>query len=302
MNTCLLTNDIEETSIVNGGLRKETGIKVWKEGIPLLLDLYAEHEVCATFFFVANFAEKYPEMVRMVQQSGHEVACHGLTHDYKVAFDNMDLKQQINHLTKAKGILEDISGSEVVSFRAPALRVNKFTPQALIETGFRVDSSVAPQRADMFMTLGSRKKMVWLTAPRTPYYVASDSLARKGSTNLVEVPISSFIMPYIGTFMRVSPYITSMIRWCLYRETHNTNKVVNFLIHPNEVIYEEDLHLKTQRRADNYFSYLLSDVLRRKIKQKNLGLNALNIFEKEILFWKKKHYEFIPVAAVKSSE
>lgn len=302
MNTCLLTNDIEETSIVNGGLRRETGIKVWKEGIPLLLDLYAEHEVCATFFFVANFAEKYPEMVRMVQRSGHEIACHGLTHDYKIAFDNMDLKQQINHLTKAKGILEDISGGEVVSFRAPALRVNKFTPQALIETGFKVDSSVAPQRADMFMTLGSRKKMVWLTAPRTPYYVASDSLARKGSTNLVEVPISSFIMPYIGTFMRVSPYITSMIRWCLYRETHNTNKVVNFLIHPNEVIYEEDLHLKTQRRADNYFSYLLSDVLRRKIKQKNLGLNALNLFEREILFWKNKHYEFIPVAAVKSSE
>lgn len=302
MNTCLLTNDIEETSIVNGGLRRETGIKVWKEGIPLLLDLYAEHEVCATFFFVANFAEKYPEMVRMVQRSGHEIACHGLTHDYKIAFDNMDLKQQINHLTKAKGILEDISGGEVVSFRAPALRVNKFTPQALIETGFKVDSSVAPQRADMFMTLGSRKKMVWLTAPRTPYYVASDSLARKGSTNLVEVPISSFIMPYIGTFMRVSPYITSMIRWCLYRETHNTNKVVNFLIHPNEVIYEEDLHLKTQRRADNYFSYLLSDVLRRKIKQKNLGLNALNLFEREIFFWKNKHYEFIPVAAVKSSE
>ena len=238
----------------------------------------------------------------MVQRSGHEIACHGLTHDYKIAFDNMDLKQQINHLTKAKGILEDISGGEVVSFRAPALRVNKFTPQALIETGFKVDSSVAPQRADMFMTLGSRKKMVWLTAPRTPYYVASDSLARKGSTNLVEVPISSFIMPYIGTFMRVSPYITSMIRWCLYRETHNTNKVVNFLIHPNEVIYEEDLHLKTQRRADNYFSYLLSDVLRRKIKQKNLGLNALNLFEREILFWKNKHYEFIPVAAVKSSE
>lgn len=48
-NFVLLTNDVETTSIVNGGLRDETGLKVWKEGMPRLLALYAKHNVKATF-------------------------------------------------------------------------------------------------------------------------------------------------------------------------------------------------------------------------------------------------------------
>ena len=48
-----LTNDVETTSIVNGGLRDDTGVKVWKEGLPRLLELYAKYDVRATFFFIA---------------------------------------------------------------------------------------------------------------------------------------------------------------------------------------------------------------------------------------------------------
>jgi len=112
------------------------------------------------------------------------------------------------------------------------------------------------------------------------------------------VPVSSFGLPYIGTFMRIAPILNRLIRWCLYLETKNTKKVVNFLIHPNELITEEDLHLATERRASNYLSYLLSDVLRRKLKQKNLGLPAAALYEKEIRFWKKKKYEFRKVKSV----
>lgn len=292
-NICLLTNDVETTSIVNGGLRPETGIKVWKEGMPRLLDLYAKYEVKTTFFFIADFARDCPEIVKMIQPYGHEVACHGLTHNHKQAFDIMSLEDQIRHLVEAKKILEDIAGEEVVSFRAPALRVNEFTPQALVETGFKIDSSVSPQRMDMFMSLGSRKKLVWLKAPRMPYFVSETNLARKGSLPLLEVPVSSFAVPYIGTFMRISPSINALTRYLLYHETKNTKKPINFLIHPNELIEEEDLKLKTEKRAGNVVSHLLSDVLRRKLKQKNLGLSARDLYEKEISFWNRKNYHFV---------
>jgi len=292
-NICLLTNDVETTSIVNGGLRPETGIKVWKEGMPRLLDLYAKYEVKTTFFFIADFARDCPEIVKMIQPYGHEVACHGLTHNHKQAFDIMSLEDQIRHLVEAKKILEDIAGEEVVSFRAPALRVNEFTPQALVETGFKIDSSVAPQRMDMFMSLGSRKKLVWLKAPRMPYFVSETNLARKGSLPLLEVPVSSFAVPYIGTFMRISPSINAFTRYLLYGETKDTKKPINFLIHPNELIEEDDLKLKTEKRAGNVVSHLLSDVLRRKLKQKNLGLSARDLYEKEISFWNRKNYHFV---------
>lgn len=294
-NIACMTNDVETTSIVNGGLRDETGIKVWKEGLPCLLDLYDRYGVKATFFYIANFAKQHPEIVKIVQERGHEIACHGLTHRHDKAFDVMPFEEQLEHLTTAKKILEDIAGEEVVSFRAPALRVNFDTPKALIEAGFKYDSSVAPQRMDMFMSLGSKNKLQWFKAPRTPYKASAENLARKGDSPITEVPVSSFVVPYIGTFMRISPTINAMIRRMLYVETNNTSKAVNFLIHPNEVIVEEDLHTKTQRRASSYIGYLLSDVLRRKLKQKNLGVNALNLFEMEVRFWSEKNYNFVSV-------
>ena len=287
-----MTNDVETTSIVNGGLRDETGVKVWKEGLPMLLDLYDKYGVKATFFYIANFAKQYPEIIKIVQERGHEIACHGLTHKHDKAFDVMSFEEQLEHLSTEKKILEDITGEEVVSFRAPALRVNFDTPKALTEANFKYDSSVAPQRMDMFMSLGSKNKMQWFGAPRTPYQTCETNLARKGKCSITEVPVSSFIVPYIGTFMRISPSLNAMTRRLLYWETRNTVKPINFLIHPNEVITEEDLHTKTQRRASNYIGYLLSDVLRRKLKQKNLGLDALNLFEREVLFWSDKKYEF----------
>ena len=161
INRCLMTNDVETTSIVNGGLRHETGDKVLKEGLPRLLDLYEKYEVKATFFYIGRFAQRCPEIVKMVHEKGHEIALHGLTHDHAVSFDTMSLSDQIANLSESKAILEDIIGEEVVSFRSPALRVNAFTSQALITTGFKFDSSVAPQRMDMFMSLGSKNKLQW---------------------------------------------------------------------------------------------------------------------------------------------
>ncbi len=291
-NICLLTNDVETTSLINGGLRPETGIKVWKEGMPRMLDLYAKYNVKATFFFVANYVAQHPEIVKMVQPYGHEVACHGLTHEHDKAFDILTLKEQIEHLKQAKAILEEVAGEEVVSFRAPALRVNKNTPKALMEAGFRIDSSVAPQRADIFMTLGAKNKMQWLKAPRTIYNTAPNNLARRGNSSILEIPVSSFAFPYIGTFMRVFPTLNSLTRYFLYLETKGTDKAINFLIHPNELIVEEPLGIKTERRSKNIISYILADLLRKQLKRRNLGVDAVNLYEKEILFWQKKGYSF----------
>lgn len=295
MRRCVMTNDVETTSIINGGLRDETGVRVWQEGLPLLLDIYAKYNVKATFFFIANFAKQHPEIVKMVQPAGHEVALHGLTHDHKKSFDIMPYDEQLEHLRLGKTILEDIAGEEVVSFRSPALRVNKDTPRALKESGFRFDSSVAPQRLDMFMSLGSKNKLQWLGAPRTPYETAIDNLARRGNSGIVEVPVSSFGVPYIGTAMRVAPYLSLLTRYLIYCETKDSEKVVNFLIHPIELILEPDLHEKLERRSKNIIAYLLSDIIRHHLKLRNLGTPAVCLFEKDLMFWQQHNYDFITI-------
>lgn len=299
MKNCVyLTNDVETTSIINGGLRDDTGVRVWQEGLPLMLDIYAKYNVKATFFFIANFAKQHPEIVKMVQPAGHEVALHGLTHDHRMAFDSMPYEEQLRHLKEGKQILEDISGEEVVSFRSPALRVNNDTPKALIEAGFKFDSSIAPQRMDMFMSLGSKNKLQWLGAPRTPYQTAETNLARKGDSPITEVPVSSFIVPYIGTCMRVAPWLSKCVRDFLYLETKNTEKGINFLVHPIELILEPDLHEKVERRSSNYIAYLLSDVIRHQLKLRNLGEPAVKLFETDIQFWQKHNYTFKTIKQV----
>ena len=50
MKFCLLTNDVETTSIINNTLSYKTGEKVLKEGMPLLLELYKQYDIQSTFF------------------------------------------------------------------------------------------------------------------------------------------------------------------------------------------------------------------------------------------------------------
>lgn len=288
---CLITNDVEDLSIT-GLSYDEIGKKVSEEAMPRLLDLYDKYGVKATLFFVAQYAQKYPEMVKRALAAGHEVACHGLTHKQECAFDVMSFEQQLEHLKKAKAILENIAGVSVVSFRAPALRVNQYTATALMEAGFVIDSSVAPQRMDLFMSLGSKNKMQWLGAPRMAYETANDNLARKGGSGIYEVPVSSFGLPYIGTLMRISPTMNRLARYLLFLETKNTNKGVNFLFHPSEGVAENDEQTITRKRTDNVVSHFFSDILRVKLKKKHLDESAFDLFEDELVFWRKNGYLF----------
>lgn len=290
---CLITNDVETTSILNHKLRDKTGEYVLTQGMPRLLDLYDKYGVKATFFYTGYIAQLYPEVVRMAYERGHEVGSHGLTHEVSKAFDVLTPEEQLSHLQQSKQILEDIIGDEVVSFRAPAARVDERFPMIMKEAGFKVDSSVASQRFDMMFSFGALKKLHWITAPRKAYFVKEDNIFKKGDSQVLEVPISAMGFPYIGTFMRIAPGLNRMTRRVLFWETCCNGRQFVFLTHPNEFIDEDWEGGKIERRASNYLSYLLGDVLRHKLKVKNLGEKALPIFEKELSFFHNKSFEFI---------
>ncbi len=290
---CLLTNDVECHSIWHNALRKETGLRVLREGLPLLLDLYSAFEIKATFFFTGEIAEKFPGVVKMVLPYKHEVASHGYSHEIDQAFDTLPLEKQIHHLKKSKQMLEDISGQEVISFRAPAGRINKDTPRALKEAGFKIDSSISSQRFDMFLSFGGIKKLNWLTAPRLPYTTKADNLWKSGEGDIFEIPISALFLPYIGTTLRMMPVLTRSIRRLLYWESSINRKPIVFLTHPNEFIDEKGEKIENYRRAKNFFSYIFRDMIRRRLKLRNLGPKGLEIYKKEIEFFSKKKYTFL---------
>jgi polysaccharide deacetylase family protein (PEP-CTERM system associated) len=106
--------------------------------------------VKATFFVLGWIAERYPGLVRRIQKEGHEIACHGYAHKLIYTQSKEEFRQDIR---KAKGILEDITGSEVIGYRAPSYSItnkSQWAFEVLVEEGFKYDSSVFPIRHDFY--------------------------------------------------------------------------------------------------------------------------------------------------------
>jgi len=271
----------------------EVAKQIYEAGLPRLLDLYARHDIKCTFYFTGMFAEQSPESVELVKEHGHEIGCHGYDHSPEKAFDLLSYDEQLKELRKAKTAIEGVAG-RVESFRAPMLRINEDTVRALEEAGFKTDSSVASQRFDGPLTFGAKRKLKWLYAPRKPYMISYDSVVKSGSSNILEIPISAAIFPFIGTTMRISPFITKILQKYLYHESKKIGKPVVFLFHPNECL-DIGNEIVTTRRTSNPVEYLFADVIRHKLKLKNLGQTSLKLLGEVITSAKEFGFEFVSV-------
>jgi peptidoglycan-N-acetylglucosamine deacetylase len=103
-------------------------------------------------------------------------------------------------------------------------------------------------------------------------------VVKPGSSRILEIPISAMIVPFIGTTMRVTPSLTRIVRRYLYAEARRTDKPIVFLFHPNECVQPSG-GVPITRRTENPVEYLFADLLRRRLKLKNLGDAALALLD-----------------------
>ena len=76
----LLSFDIEEFDVPKEhqvDISMEEQIKVSVEGTTRILDCLERNQVKATFFCTANFALHAPDIIKRIQEGGHEIATHG---------------------------------------------------------------------------------------------------------------------------------------------------------------------------------------------------------------------------------
>ena len=114
--------------------------QVYKVGLPRLLDLYSKHDIPSTFYFTGEIAEIVPEAIDLVKDHGHEIGCHGYSHEINMAFDVLSYEEQVNELKKAKKVIESVAG-RIESFRAPALRINE---ESLFTTSITLSNNSFP--------------------------------------------------------------------------------------------------------------------------------------------------------------
>ena len=146
----ILTFDIEEWFhlLDNASTRSE---KEWSNyesrihsNMDKIFNLLAKSNQKATFFVVGWIAEKYPEVVRKIDNYGHEIGSHTHMHQLMYEQNKGEVKED---LQKSIMILESITGKKVKSFRAPGFSItekNKWVFEILTENGITHDSSIFP--------------------------------------------------------------------------------------------------------------------------------------------------------------
>ena len=112
-----------------------------KDNLQKILYLLDEHGLRATFFVLGWLAERYPGLVREIHERGHEVASHGYAHELIHHQEPEEFKKDI---ARAKKILEDIIGDEILGYRAPSFSITDWAVEIIKEVGYKYDSSYCP--------------------------------------------------------------------------------------------------------------------------------------------------------------
>ena len=102
-----------------------------------ILDLFTERNIKATFFTLGWVAERYPDLIKRMVTDGHELACHGYNH---IRVTEQTPEQFRNDVSKAKKLLEDLSGHQVNGYRAASYSIgasNLWALTVLLEEGFK---------------------------------------------------------------------------------------------------------------------------------------------------------------------
>lgn len=117
-----------------------------ERNLEVLLGLLAEHGARATLFFLADVAERHPQLVRAALAAGHEIGSHGLEHRPVGRRSHAELSVDF---ASARDRIENVAGVAVRGFRAPCFISDPKDLWALdvvAECGFAYDSSYMPLR------------------------------------------------------------------------------------------------------------------------------------------------------------
>jgi polysaccharide deacetylase family protein (PEP-CTERM system associated) len=192
-------------------------------GLGRLLDLMSEHGVRGTFFLLGPIALAQPGLVRRIVEMGHEIGCHGWSHDllYRMSPERFRAETQ-----RAREAIREITGREVRAYRAAYFSITRRSLWALdilAELGFRYDSSVIPVRNWRYGIPGFDPYPHLIKTAAGPIYEFPISVRRLFGQML---PIAG------GAYFRIYPYALTRAN---FRWAERQGKPAVFYLHPWEL-------------------------------------------------------------------
>lgn len=192
-----------------------------EENIDRWIQICEKAGVTSTCFVLGEFAQRYPTVIRLLKEAGHEIASHGYSHQLVHEMDQPRFKE---YLKFSMGIVGELLGEAPLGFRAPswsapAVDQCPWYVDELLEAGFRYDSSVFPARIPM---IGHPGASLEVTNVRGLLRLPVSMVTWGG----LRVPFSS------GTFFRLMPEWG--ISWGL-KQALRKNYPAMVVLHPREL-------------------------------------------------------------------
>ena len=188
-----------------------------------MLELLDSESVRGTFFILGWVAERYPDLVKCIANSGHEIGSHGYWHQliYDLEPDQFasDLESSLNAIVSACGVRPKV-------YRAPSFSITQRSLWALdilAEHGIETDSSIFPIRGhDRYGIASAKKEIHVVDTVSGPLREFPPSLARVAG---VSIPIGG------GYFRLLPTALTTLAINAIEAKPHPAM----FYVHPWEI-------------------------------------------------------------------
>ena len=164
------------------------GLFAGEVGIPRLLTLLERRGIKATWFAPGHSVETFPEQMEAVVAAGHELGCHGYSHENPSA---MTPEQEEAVLVRSIEILRKLTGIKPTGYTAPWWDPSPATLGLLTKYGFTYDHSLMHRDFEPYYL---REGDTWTKIDYSkPADVWMKPLVRGHETSIVEIPGSWYL-------------------------------------------------------------------------------------------------------------
>lgn len=225
MNKVFITVDLEEwyeLDYLRDFNLKSSPVEMIPKIIDFL-DILDSLKIRATFFILANIAEKNADIIREIRSRGHDIGCHGFDHRLLYEKENCQFYHEI---IEAKRLLEKIAMCQIIGYRASCFTMDRAKLELVRKAGFEYDSSkILFSQHPLYRNLdlngfAIKEDLIYTDNDFTEFEIPTLKLGK------YNVPISG------GGYLRLFPFWLIKLLIKIYEKQHE-----NFLIyvHPFEL-------------------------------------------------------------------
>jgi polysaccharide deacetylase family protein (PEP-CTERM system associated) len=229
-----LTIDVEEhfqVSAFNASVARESWDRHGSRVVAnthRILDLFDQYRCKATFFLLGWVVERHPELAREVVTRGHEVGCHGYSHELIYRQNPAQFTEETH---RSRELIQQAAQVKVRGYRAASFSItdaSRWALDVLVDAGFEYDSSMYPVKHDLYgIDVASRR----------PHRINAPNGGSLIEFPMTTCPVAGVSIPVSGGgYFRLYPY--SLTR-ALLRRVNGSGESFVFYLHPWELDPEQ---------------------------------------------------------------